>query len=257
MQLFSSRDGEALISIPSVGRYRIRNGRSVIVEPDPRADPALMRLFILGSVMGIMFHQRGLLALHASAVESGGEVLAFVGDQGQGKSTLAAQCLAGANRLVADDILVVSFDADGRPLAQPGMPGLKLWRDTLEHLGHGTDRLEQCWARAEKFRLGVEERVADRPLPLDRVYVLADDPRADAGRIAPMNGAAAAMALIEHTYRMELLDPQTERANHFAVATRLAGRIAVQRLTRNRHLAHLPDTAAMVLADAPRRELAR
>ena len=246
-------DGQALLRIPGAGRYLVRGGRDVLVEPEPDADPALVRLFILGSAIGLLCHQRGLLPLHASAVEFDGTAVAFVGNQGQGKSTLAANCLAhGQARLVADDILVVAFDPAGRPWAQPGMPSVKLWRDALAALGRGVDGLRPDWLRADKFHLPVPDRVVQAPVPLSRVYVLDDEADAGVGRIEPMTGAAAAAALIAHTYRVEYLDATEQRPAHFAASTRLAGAVAVRRLARCRDLAQAGATVAAVLADVKR-----
>jgi hypothetical protein len=101
-----AENGQALLKIPGAGRYLVSRGRELVVEPEADADFSYVRLFILGSALGLLCHQRGLLPLHASAVELAGEAIAFMGEQGQGKSTLAAHCLACAPaRLVADDTL--------------------------------------------------------------------------------------------------------------------------------------------------------
>jgi hypothetical protein len=243
-------NGHALMTIPGVGRYRVSNGREVLVEPETGVDLSLVRLFILGSVIGLVCHQRGLLPLHASAIEFEGGAIAFVGNPGQGKSTLAAHCLAhGPVHLVADDILVVSFDRSGRPWAHPGMPSVKLWRDALEALGQPVDGLRPDWLRADKFHLPITERLVQAPLPLSRVYVLDDDPDAGPGRIQPVSGAAAAAALIAHTYRVEYLDATAQRPQHFAASTRLAGAVAVRRLTRRRDLAQIGATVDAIFDD--------
>jgi hypothetical protein len=246
--------GRALLKIPRAGRYLVRAGREVLVAPEEGADPALIRLFVLGSVLGLVCHQRGLLPLHASAVEIDGEAVAFVGDQGRGKSTLAAHCLDHAPaRLVADDILVVSFDETGRPWAQPGMPSVKLWRDALTALGRDVGGLRPDWLRADKFHLPASDRLVQAPVPLTRVYVLDEDDSAGAGRVEPVAGAAAAAILIAHTYRVEYLDAAAHRAGHFAASARLARGVAVRRLLRCRDLAQVGATVAVVLADARER----
>jgi hypothetical protein len=243
------QNGQAMLTIPQVARYCVRRGRDVIVEPGPAADPSLVRLFILGSVMGLICHQRGMLALHASAIARGDEAVAFVGEQGQGKSTLAAHCLAHpAVRLVADDILVISFDADGQPFAHPGMPAVKLWRDTLQVLGRSADGLTADWLRAEKFLLPVAQHLAAAPMRLSRVYVLADDTDAGDGSIHSLPGAAAAATIVANTYRIEYIDGPEQRLAHFAASSRLAERVAVHRLARRRSLPRVGSTAGLVMA---------
>jgi Uncharacterised nucleotidyltransferase len=243
-------NGQAVLSVPQIARYCVRQGRDVIVEPEPAADPSLVRLFILGSVMGLICHQRGMLALHASAIARDDEAVAFVGEQGQGKSTLAAHCLAHPSvRLVADDILVISFDADGEPWAHPGMPAVKLWRDALQTLGRSADGLTADWLRAEKFLVPVAGQLASAPVRLSRVYVLADDPDAGDGFIHALPGADAAATLVANSYRLEYIDGPEQRLAHFVASSRLAERVAVHRLARRRNLPRVGSTAGLVMAD--------
>ena len=248
-------DGRSLVDIPGAGRFVIANGRDISVAPATGADPSIVRLFALGSAFGLVCHQRGLLVLHASAVAIGGTAIAFVADQGRGKSTLAAHCLARERtRLVADDVLAVSFDDAGRPWAQPGMPSVKLWRDALAALGRDPDGLQPDWLRADKFHLPSADRLIEAPVPLGRIYLIDDDPGAGPGRVAPITGAAVVTTLITHTYRIELIDADGQRREHFAACARLAEAVPVARLARRRDLAQVGTTAAIALAD-PRGEL--
>jgi hypothetical protein len=250
---FETVPRRASLELPDVGRYEVRDGKEIVVTPEPVADPALVRLFLLGSVIGLALHQRGLLPLHASAVAVNGRAIAFVGDEGQGKSTLAAHCLAcGADSLVADDVVVVSRDSSDTWWAQPGMPSLKLWRDALDRLSQPTDDLRPDWFRADKFHLPQSGGIAQRPMPLSGIYVLESDPNAGAGRIEPINGSAATVLLIAHTYRMEILEPTQQRASHFAACTHLAATIPVRRLLRERDPRKIGDTTAMLLTDVAR-----
>jgi hypothetical protein len=245
-----AENDEILLTMPQVARYCVTRGNEVLVESEADADPALVRLYLVGSVMGLVLQQRGLLALHASAVAINGEAIAFVGQQGQGKSTLAAGCLAHSPaRLVADDILVVSFDGSGHPWVHPGVPAVKLWRDALQALGRDSEGLRPDWTRAEKFILPVVDKSAQAPARLSCVYALDDDDNAGDGRIEGLSGANAAAALVANTYRVEYLDFTGRRLAHFAASSQLAERVPVLRLARSRDLTRVGSTAAMVLAD--------
>lgn len=247
----ASVDDSVQVTIQGIARYQVTAGRTVLVDPHPDADFSHVRLFLLGSVIGLVCHQRGLLPLHASAIEFAGQALAFIGQQGQGKSTLAAHCLQhAAARLVADDILVVSFDAEGRPWAQPGMPSVKLWRDALTALGKTVDGLRPDWLRADKFHLPVHEDIAKSSVPLRCVYVLGDNDQSGAASIEPVGGAAAAAMLIANTYRVEYLDAAAQRHHHFESSTRLARSVSVRALNRRRDLSQIAATVAAVLDDA-------
>ncbi|MFN9262424.1 MAG: hypothetical protein ACK6DY_02905, partial [Acidobacteriota bacterium] len=71
-----------LFHLDSIGRFFAAEGRRVIVEPAPGADPASLRLFLFGSVFGALLHQRGALVLHASAVATPAGALLVAGPSG-------------------------------------------------------------------------------------------------------------------------------------------------------------------------------
>jgi hypothetical protein len=240
-------DDTAMFTFDDTGHYSVRNGSDVVVDAKPDADPAVLRLHIFASVMGMICHQRGLLVLHASAVAFGNRAVAFTGPPGAGKSTLAAHCLAAGGRLVADDVLVLSFDEQGGVLAHPGMPNVKLWRDALTSLGRDADGLRPDWFRAEKFHLPADG--VQTSIPLARLFVLGTDCDAGDGEYAPLRGREAAGALIANTYRVEYLDAANRRDAHFRDCIRLASAIDVVWLKREPGSARLPATAATIMQE--------
>ena len=132
--------GDGLLFVATdAGRYRIAGGREIIIEPNAGAPDRNVRLFLLGSAFGALLHQRGLLPLHANAVEIDGKAVAFMGPSGAGKSTLAAWFHDRGHRVIADDVCVVGLDTDGRPYAAPGLPRTPaLARSTRAH-GSGNE----------------------------------------------------------------------------------------------------------------------
>jgi hypothetical protein len=112
----------AQFSIPDVARYAVLDGRRITVDPADGADPKNVRLYLLGSAMGLLLHQRGVLPLHANAVEIEGRAFAFMGPSGAGKSTLAAWFHDQGYRVVADDVCAVQFDGRSRPTVSQGLP---------------------------------------------------------------------------------------------------------------------------------------
>jgi ATP-dependent phosphoenolpyruvate carboxykinase len=82
----------------------------------------------LGGVLFSVLYQRGLFVLHASGVNIGGNVVAFLGLKGQGKSTMAATLYGRGHSLVSDDMLAIQIDGDNGPMAIPGFPNFKIGR---------------------------------------------------------------------------------------------------------------------------------
>lgn len=122
------------IAAPGVASFRVScDGLRVHVDEPARAQG--WERLLVGQVLPLAAALRGCEPLHASAVSIGGRVLAIAGDSGAGKSTLAAHLALRGNPLLADDVLSLSLDSDGRPLAHRGASSLSLSRDRdeLEH----------------------------------------------------------------------------------------------------------------------------
>jgi len=84
------------------------------------------RKILLGPVLVLALALQGSWSLHASAAIFGDKLVLFLGESGQGKSTLAGFLANEAGwRLAADDILPVTLGRD-RLLAWPWFPQLKL-----------------------------------------------------------------------------------------------------------------------------------
>lgn len=202
---FQIGDDDFLLSVADVARYRVRGGSEIVVEAMAGASERNVRLFLLGTAFGILCHQRGLLPLHANAVQIGKCAVAFAGQSGAGKSTLAGYFHDKGYNVLCDDVCVVSFSS-GRPMAWPGIPRLKLRRDSLEALRKDETGLEPVADGVDKYHLPIVPASVTEPLPLARVYLL-DEPRSDViDEITPVTGADALSAIMIQTYRHEFLE---------------------------------------------------
>ncbi|MFS2013663.1 HPr kinase/phosphorylase [Azospirillum sp. CT11-132] len=124
-------DGTSLVKVMA-GRFLVRNGREIMVRPNPAADPQDLSVFLLGTSLGLLLHQRGLFPLHASGVAIGGRGVALSGPSGIGKSTLVAALAARGHELLADDICTIDFGPQGDRLdVLPSLARVKLWQDSL------------------------------------------------------------------------------------------------------------------------------
>ena len=87
---FAAADaGDADLVIPEAGSFAVRGGREIIVDALPEVPDRNLRLFLLGSAMGLLLHQRGLLPLHANAVSLGGRTIAVAGSKRCTSSSVA------------------------------------------------------------------------------------------------------------------------------------------------------------------------
>ncbi|HVZ50631.1 MAG TPA: hypothetical protein VG986_01600 [Pseudolabrys sp.] len=236
-------DGEIGFAIRGIARYRIRRGNEITVDPLPEGSSGKLQLFLLGSALGALCHQRGLLVLHANALVIDGRAIAFAGKSGAGKSTLVAHFHARGYPVLSDDTCVVSFDADGAPQVWPGLRQIKLWRDAAEHFGHAMDPQSRVVDGLEKYRVPYRHE-AEGPFPLACIYVLGDAPVTTAPQVERLAGLQALNAIMSNTYRAEYLRRMGLRQRHFAQSLALANRVPVHAARYRRGLDVLAGQAA-------------
>jgi hypothetical protein len=111
---------------PEVGAFLIHGTNAIDVEPAPGVSIPLLNFPLLGPVMSLLLHLRGMLVLHASAINIAGKSAVFLGAKGAGKSTTAAALVSAGHCLLTDDVLAVDFSSSDRPRIVPGFPQLKL-----------------------------------------------------------------------------------------------------------------------------------
>lgn len=238
------------LDVEGVARFAVRGGREIIVDALSAAPQRNVRLFLLGSAMGLLLHQRGLFPLHANAVEAEGRAIAVAGPSGAGKSTLAAWFHDHGQRLIADDICVLA-PQDGAFIAYPGMPRLRLWGEAIEASGRNRTGLERAYADDalwDKWDVPVTaEAVVAQGMPLAAIYVLED---ATDHTIAPLTGAAAAEALFAHTYRGAYVIESGQAAAHWRTVTALLAVVPVFRLGRPLDLTRRDELGRLLLGHA-------
>jgi len=156
-----------------VGAFEIC-GDCISVQPADGASASFLALPLLGPVMALHLHMRGVFVLHASAIAVGADGVVLMADKGTGKSTTAATLLSKGHALLSDDLVAIEFNAMGQPVIVPSFPRLKLaarfadtlpWRvdagQELPHAGHEPKR-----------QYDLTYHFQERPARLSRLYVL-------------------------------------------------------------------------------------
>jgi len=222
-----------LLFIPKVGRFLIRDGAEIVVDPAPEASERNLRLFLLGSAFGALLHQRGLLPLHANAIDVGGRAVAFSGHSGAGKSTIAAWFHDRGDPVLADDVCVIGFSPAGRALAYPGIPRLRLWRQALEASGRDSGAYDRSFDQLDKYDVPTRADAALEPLPLNAIYLLRQAEAGDQAGIERLNGVDAVEMLVENTYRGGYLKTIGRTGEHLAACVRIARSVPIFRASRH------------------------
>jgi len=244
MTTFRGGAEDGVLVMPDVACVRVRRGREIVVERLDGAAEDAVRAMLLGPVLAILMSQRGLMTLHASAIAFDEQAVAFMGDAGWGKSTLAAWFNRRGRPLVADDIVAVRFD-ESSPRALPAVPQLKLTPEALCVLGDDPAGFPRVWPGTKKRLQAVRDRFVTASPILTRVYVLAPDARET---IAPISASEAAIEFVRHSFAVRSLH-QTAPDRYLREAARLAEAVRVRRLGRPLELERIDEVGKAVEAD--------
>jgi hypothetical protein len=214
-----------------VARYYVSEGCRIVIAPEPGAEEERILIFLMGSAMGALLHQRGILILHAGAIEANGRSILFCGPSGIGKSTLAAGFHKRGYSFLADDVCAVAM-IDGKPSVVPGFPRLKLWADVLRKLDKDKDQLKSVrWVQGlEKYFLPVES-LHKTPVAVQSVFVLGTT-NADKIEITALKGGEKLNPIINNTYRLRFLNGLGGKKEHFRQCAAVAAEAAVYRAVR-------------------------
>ena len=233
--------GAMLLTIPGVGRYHVLEGSEIRVEPFGQAEEQDVRLFLLGSAFGAIHLQRGHFPLHASAVVIGGTAVAFAGDSGAGKSTMAAWMNAHGHPLLCDDVCVIRAAKDQPPMAFPAFPRMKLWKDALGKMDRETGGLQKDYSRTDKYHLPVDGHFAGEPVPLGKILFLRYSTETAGARIEDIPPSHAVPLLRNNTYRFQFISGLDLTERHFENCISIARSVPAHYLDRPRQLSMVAD----------------
>jgi hypothetical protein len=247
-----------LLTVTKVGRFLIHGGSSIVIDPAPGASERNVRLFLLGSAMGALLHQRGLLPLHANAIDLGGRAVAFSGHSGAGKSTIAAWFHDRGHPVLADDVCVIGFSNEGRPHAYPGIPRLRLWRESLEASGRDAGAYDRSFDDMDKYDVPTATGANPDPLPLAAIYLLRKAEDEGGNSIDRLVGIEAVDTLVANTYRGGYVATIGRRGEHLAACLKIARAVPIFRAPRlwgfehfDQQAERLRDHAAALAAQSP------
>jgi hypothetical protein len=167
-------DGSSYLSWNDLFEFFIASdGRAIVCGSRDGAFFEAYVSYLLGFALSFALLRIGDEPLHATAIESKGEAIGFLGKSGAGKSTLASFFLGKRYRLVTDDLLRVTFSAQSSVIAHPGPQRIKLLPESAAEFMQGAT----CAASMNPFTtkqlvLPAQDQRMDKGVPLRALYLL-------------------------------------------------------------------------------------
>jgi hypothetical protein len=208
------------------------------------------QVYLLGQALSFSLIRLGFEPLHVTAVAFDEGTVAFTGEPGLGKSTLAAACLAGGARLVTDDVAVIVPGSDP-PLVHPGPRRIKLFPKVANRLVPDLSPEAQLNDLTPKLILSVPGAlVVHSPTPLSLLYDLR---RTTAQQVTSraLTPRAAFLAITRAAFNVMLTDAH-RRENQVRFAADLVGRLPIRSLTYRRDIRAIGQAVERVRADIRR-----
>lgn len=221
-------------------------------------DPAyayMVELHLLGYVLSLWLELRGVLMLHAAAVEVDAHAVGFLATNKGGKTSLAASLMQLGHPLVSDDIVPLETELGGA-VARPGYPQMRMWPDQAALFAGPIERLETVHPRLEKRRVPTGPGAfgtftqAER-LPLACLYL----PQRVVGapiEIAALSTATSLVTATEHSFAVGIVEGLGLEVERFGRLAHLIRHVPIRRLTYPDGVEHLPAVRSAVLEDVRR-----
>jgi hypothetical protein len=225
---------DVLLDFHGVARFLVRGGKEILVDPAPDSGEAEVRAYLVSIAFAALFHQRGLVPLHASAIDFADACVAFVGDSGAGKSTLAAALSQKGHEVITDDVCFVQLDDKRNVQAFPGIGRIRLWETAVYALGCDGPDVEQEMHGFNKYFIPIRPpRNPSNSRPLSRVYQLEGAPERSI-EITRLRGAAAVDVFVQNVYQSSLAKRLGYKPHVFNICAAAARNVPVFRFSRPR-----------------------
>jgi hypothetical protein len=135
------------LTVPDIADFYTEDGILVFLRLKEPLQKNTIELYLNGSVLGSLLHQRNILTLHGSSFRYKGKHIVICGHSGFGKSSLTlSMCLKRGAEFLTDDLTPIQ-NGNILPLSEH----LKVWQDTLNEFGLSHQNMEEVWNGMEKY----------------------------------------------------------------------------------------------------------
>ena len=243
--------------------FVVQHGQSILYDLRKTLPNGSLQSYLFGVLMATLLRQRGFLVLHACSVARDGKAVAFAGESGWGKSTLAEYFCQRGYTLLTDDVLALDarrgdtasdseYTSSAGPHVIPGYPQIRLRAEAGRHLRSDFDDLPVVNDENLK-RYTTPATFPIQPVPLRQLYLL-DPGYTKETCVEPVEKRNALLRLINHTRATNLVKAPAFQTRLLKQCERVVHQVPTQRLHRARDLDRLDEIFHLVEDDLARQE---
>lgn len=216
-------EDEFYMHIPHVANIKASQGNSIQVQVIGELDVKSIELYLNGSVLGAILHQRKTLPYHASSVEYKGKAILLCGESGAGKSTLTyGLSLRQEFEFLTDDITPVRLEND-TIYVNAISERMKLWANALDDFGEDYSNLELIRSGTDKYFMPISS--SKQYVELGTIFFLEESNSTELS-IEELQGTTIVQHLLENVYRAEFLDGmKNTEMDYFKTHSKIASQV--------------------------------
>lgn len=242
---FRRNDRGFILRFPDEADFTIAQGGAEVTGwPAPDVAQSHFVSLFNNAILPLIGDHNGGLYLHGSAVAINGRAVAFLGESGDGKTTLAGAFAKVGHPFLTEDVIELVAEGGGYWL-QPKPSGLRLYPDSAawmigEPVGADSsdNKIDVTGTMALPF--------ASAPAPLAALVLLGSDHDA-ALALESLLPPAAVQRLLPHSFVLDVEDKSRLRS-HFSRIVGLATEVPCSRLDYTRYYDELPGVIAAIIA---------
>lgn len=217
--------------IDNVCTYLIQNGDTVTIDLCENPDLNILKVYILGSVLGIILLQRNTVAIHGGSIVINNKGCIFTGDKGAGKSTLTTALRQRGYDFVSDD--VGAIELSDIPMINPGFGYQKLCEDAMTKLGY--DLSEYTPFRSDmniKYIVPALDNFIKEKVPFEVLFEI-EQGDTQKVEVVEVTGNEKLQKIIKNVFRIEvLMYSGGVPADYFKKCLEIAKHIKFYKITR-------------------------
>lgn len=217
--------------INNVGTYLIQNGDTVTIELCENPDLNILKVYILGSVLGIILLQRNTVAIHGGSIVINNKGCIFTGDKGAGKSTLTTALRQRGYDFVSDD--VGAIELSDIPMINPGFGYQKLCEDAMTKLGYDSSKFTPFRSDMNiKYIVPALDNFVKEKVPFKALFEI-EQGDTQKVEVVEVTGNEKLQKIIKNVFRIEvLMYSGGVPADYFKKCIEIAKHIKFYKITR-------------------------